>query len=358
MRWIRSASDEKNELRRAVQGEKIGRILLVRCQKIGDMLTFLPTVLCVRKLFPSAEITLLCHRDGLPVAERIPWVKLIVIDSHKRKRLDSGTSFDLMITSSQDAGWIVLKKRHKIKFAVGVLPESLRGVCLKHRWQYRYFTDTERYSYADHDVQRNLKVLNALGSLKCDTDSWTLWINPSEKERISALIADGPGPLVLISPSGSKHSQNWSPDFFAVLCDRLIRERNVRIVIVGKGDIVKEQTERILEKMKEQALSLVNRTSFGELCALIERSDLLISVDSGTAHVASYLNRPLVVIFGPGYLEQWGPWHQDKSRSAALKAACKCGTTLFRCLERKHCLDSIMPDDVFEKAVNFLDNPV
>jgi|GEM_PF-2955112 len=358
MGWIKYASDEKNDLRLAVEGEKIQRILLVRCQKIGDMLTFLPTVLCVRKLFPSAEITLLCHRDGLAVAERIPSVELIVIESYKKKKLERETSFDLMITSSQDAGWIVLKKRHKIRFAVGVLPESLKGVCLKHRWQYRYFTDTRRYSYNDHDVQRNLKVLDALGHLKCDTHGWTLWISPSERERISALIADGPGPLVVISPSGSKHSQNWAPDFFALLCDRLIRERNVRIVIVGKGNVAMEQTERILEKMEEKAVSLVNRTSFGELCALVERSDLLISVDSGTAHVASYLNRPLVAIFGPGYLEQWGPWHRDKSRSAALKADCKCGTTLFKCLEKKHCLDSIMPGDVFEKAVNFLDNPV
>ncbi len=356
MKWIKSASGEKNELRRAIQEEKIQRILLVRCQKIGDMLTFLPMVLCIRKLFPSAVITLLCHRDGVVVAERIPLVKLAVIDSHRKKKLERGAPFDLMITSSQDAGWIVLKRRHKIRFAVGVLPESLKDVCLKHRWQYRYFTDTGRYSDTDHDVYRNLKILNVLGFSGCNSIRRTLWIIGPEREAVASMVPQREGPLIVVSPSGSRPSKNWLPGNFADLCDKLVSCCRANIVFAGKGELDHRQTESIMDMMKEKAVSLVNKTTFGQLAALIERADLLISVDSGPAHIASHLDRPLIVIFGPGDFEQWRPWHLDKSKGIAIRADCKCGTTLYKCREKVHCLDSILPSDVFERARRLLGN--
>ncbi|MBI5055812.1 MAG: glycosyltransferase family 9 protein [Nitrospirae bacterium] len=351
--WKSSNSDEKGRLLEAFDKGKIKNILLFRCQKLGDMLTFLPAILCVRELFPLAQITLACRKEGLEIAERVPGIDIVLADDLlKDKRHCS--RYDLMITSSQDAGWIRLKKKLNIKFALGVLSESLRGVCLKHRWQYRNFTAVERYTDSEHDVDRNLKVLK-LFTPDCRLQKRSLWTRQSERQAVSKYFPSPSARLVVVSPSGSKSSKNWPPGSFSVLCDKLIQESGAGIVIVGKGKLAREQSDSILKMMKRQALSLVDRTSFGELCALIEKADLVVSVDSGTAHIASYLNRPLVVIFGPGDFEQWRPWQSDRALGQALKADCKCGTTLYRCREKKHCLDSITPEQVFEEARKMLD---
>jgi heptosyltransferase I len=352
MLWKISDQREKDDLLNAVRKGGIKRILILRCQKVGDMLTFLPVILGVRRCFPDAQITLVCRKEGLEVAGRIPFVNIVMLDDIKKII----PPYDLLIASSQDAGRIKFKKELNIKFAVGVLPESFKGICFKHRWQYRYFTSDYRYKMNEHEVDRNMNLLRLLGCEAIDRPERTLWIKDSERQNVLTLIADSTGPLVIISPSGSKEPKNWPADNFASLCDRLVKERGARIVIAGKGELAEKQSNAMLANMKEAALSIVNKTSLGEFAALAELADLLISVDSGTAHVASYLNRPLLVLFGPGDYEKWKPWHYEMSRGIAIKVFCECGTTNDRCLAKEHCLNSIREEDVFRAALKLLDS--
>ncbi|MEN8263325.1 MAG: glycosyltransferase family 9 protein [Nitrospirota bacterium] len=356
MIWKISEQKKKDDLLNAIKRGEVRRILMLRCQKVGDMLTFLPVILGVRRCFPEAAITLVCREEGLEVAGRIPFVDIVVLDDIKKKIPDSAAPYDLLIASSQDAGRIKFRKELNIKFAVGVLPESFKGICFKHRWQYRYFTSEYRYKLDEHEVERNMNLLRLLGCEAIDRSERTLWITDLERQNVLSMISNSAGPLVIISPSGSKESKNWPSDNFASICDRLVKERGARIVIAGKGDLAEKQSNAMLEKMKEHALSIVNKTSLGEFAALVEIADLLISVDSGTAHVASYLNRPLLVLFGPGDYEKWKPWHYDTSRGTAINVFCECGTTNDRCLAKEHCLNSIRTEDVFREALNLLDS--
>jgi ADP-heptose:LPS heptosyltransferase len=358
MLWSGLNTGREDKLIDAVNRGEIKRILLVRCQKIGDMLTFLPTVLGVRRLFPHARISLLCRRDGLDVAKRVPFLSILLAEDLDVKSLRRTEPFDLLITSSQDAAWIKIKKKLNITFAVGVLPDSLRGVCLKHLWMYRYFTCTDRYTYKDHDVERNLKLLKLLGLNRDKAHERSLWLSKSEQDSALLFVHDTSAPLVVIVPSGSRPSKNWPADKFASLCEQLTEKRGARILIVGKGDLAEKQALDICALTSASVQSIVNKTSFGELSAIINNADLLISVDSGPAHIASYLNRPLIVLFGPGDFEQWKPWHTDESNGVAIRAFCKCGTTLHKCLEAIHCLESILPEDVFKAAIRLLDRTV
>jgi ADP-heptose:LPS heptosyltransferase len=259
-----------------------------------------------------------------------------------------------MLTSAADAGKIKLKKQLNIKFALGALPESLKGVCLKHRLQYRYFDAVARYQENAHEVDRNLGMLSLFTRGELHLTERTLWILPSEREAARASLPSTHAPLVLISSSGSRPNQNWSSVLFASLCDRLIQERGATVVFVGKGGLAEKHTGEILDAMKRKAFSLVNKTTFGELSALVEMADVMISVDTGTAHLASYLNVPLVVIFGPGDLQQWGPWHQQQALGAALSVPCKCATPQPKCFEDRHCLDALEPGRVFDTAVKLI----
>jgi len=350
-----SKKKERERLIEALRKKEIRRILLVRSQKTGDMITFLPTIMAVHHLFPHSHITLLCSRNGLEIAQRIPFVETLLIDD--TKKIKGSINYDLMITSSQEAGKIKLKKRLNVTFAIGSLPETLKGVCLKHRWQYRYFTDTYIYSSYEHEVYRNLNILKLINSdIPFPYNNRTLWITESEKNTALTFLSNSSPPRIVLAPSGSHPSKNWPSDYFAYLCNQLINRLGAFILITGKGDLARQQANGIIKNLRENPniLSIVNKTSFGELAALIETTDLVISVDSGAAHIASYLNRPLVVLFGPGDYERWKPWHIDQTRAVALKAECKCGTTLYKCKQKKHCMESITPQQVLDVVVNIL----
>lgn len=348
-------SKGKDNLQNAVRGGQIKKILIVRTQKLGDMMTFLPTIEGIHRMFPSSHITLLCRRAGFEVARRIPYLENILVDDFKRDLLRGIGTYDLLFISSQDSAWVQLKKQMDIKYAIGVLPESLKGICLKHRLQYnRLFTVTERYKQNEHEVNRNLRLLDIIGQDRSILRDTNLWITAYERESVLSLCPKSKSPLVVISPSGSKTSRNWAPKHFASLCELLIQNIGVKIVLAGQGELAEKQSREILANMKKPVLSLVNQTTFGEFSALIERTELLISVDSGPIHIASYLNRPVIAIFGPGDYERWRPWHSSASLSVSLRAVCKCGPTVVMCHERNHCLNSIIPQDVFTAACKLL----
>lgn len=163
MEW-RNLTEKREKLRAAVRNGEIRNILMIRAQKIGDMITFLPVIQAIYHHFPDSKITLACRKAGLPIAERIPFVSTVDVDELHKNASKYSESFDLLIPSSGDPEWVRLKRTLRIPFAVAVLPETLTGICLKHRLQFYFlFDDVARYSEDTHEVHRNLKIQDFFG---------------------------------------------------------------------------------------------------------------------------------------------------------------------------------------------------
>lgn len=256
--------DRKREkLRIAVRRGEIKHILMVRAQKIGDMLAFLPGILSIRHHFPDSKITIACRRSGLPIAERIPFASTVDIDDLYRHGLKDLEPVDLLIPSSGDPEWIRLKSRLDIPFAIPSLPDTLAGICLKHRLQFRFlFDDIVRYSTDTHEVERNLKLQEPFGSAP-DLER-TLWTTEEEIRRARRLISCGDSPKILFSPVGSRPLKNWAPENFAKLADLLSRRQNATLFFGGKGEVAERQINAIVSHMSTTPISLINKASIGE----------------------------------------------------------------------------------------------
>lgn len=346
-------NEKQKRLFAAIRAGNIRHIFMVRDQKIGDMITFLPTVEYVHSKFPDSKLTLACRPAGLPIAKRIPFVSTVDVDQIYRNGIKNSIPIDLLLPSSGDSSWIRLKKKLKIPFAVGILPDLLKGVCVKHRLQYMFLFDAVvRYNENSNVVDQNLRIIDLFGPTFQINRS--LWTTKQERKFSFSVLSAGNSPRIIVSHVGSRPSRNWNPNHFAILCNMLISKTNASIYIIGKGDFAQKQAERICELMKEQPVSLVNKTDIGEMIALIESADLLISVDSSPAHVASYLNIPCITLFGPETFNQWGPWPQDMSLSRYFLSPCKCKPKDYNCQQKEHCMDSIKPLDVFAAAMDLL----
>jgi len=224
---------------------------------------------------------------------------------------------------------------------------------IKHRLQYMFLFDAvDRYNEDSHNVAQNLRITDLFGPTSQLNRS--LWMTKQERKFAFSILSPGNSPLIIVSPAGSRPSRNWNPDHFAILCNMLMSKTNASIYIIGQGDFAQKQAERICELMKEQPVFLVNKTDIGEMIALIESSDLLISVDSGPAHVAYYLDSPCITLFGPDTYNHWGPWPQDTSLSRYFLSSCKCKQKDYNCQQKEHCMDSIKPLDVFAAATDLL----
>jgi ADP-heptose:LPS heptosyltransferase len=118
--------------------------------------------------------------------------------------------------------------------------------------------------------------------------------------------------LVLFHPLGGgshREARNWPPERWAELGARLHRE-GFQIAITG-SEADRPHVEALRARMQPGAgevLSLAGRLTLAEFAAVIARARCVVSVDTGTVHLASALAAPVVGLYGPAPSSRWGPW--------------------------------------------------
>ncbi len=137
----------------------------------------------------------------------------------------------------------------------------------------------------------------------------------SEAEGRAALelvsIGKG-GPIVGLHPGSGDNfpGRRWSAERFAELSDHLIASYGCRVYFTG-SDGESPLVERILAHMKNTGLNLCGKTSLGVLSAVLDRSALFISNDTGPLHLAAAMRCKVVAIYGPNTPLLYGPYTDE-----------------------------------------------
>jgi ADP-heptose:LPS heptosyltransferase len=142
------------------------------------------------------------------------------------------------------------------------------------------------------------------------------------------------------------------PERFAAVADAVIEQFGAEVVITGT-DGEAEVVESVVASMRQPAVSLAGRTTLGSLAAIVERSSLFITNDTGTAHLAVAVRTPSVVLFGPGDVRRWGPLDRERHRVIQVPTACSpCEHAI--CPIDHRCLRAIEPDRVLPEVSRLL----
>ena len=111
-------------------------------------------------------------------------------------------------------------------------------------------------------------------------------------------------PVVVFAPCSRHEAKNWPWKRFVELGTQL----NGQIILVGAPDDA-ETCEKIENKLPEgAAVNLCGKTSLLELGGVLQRADLVVTVDSGPMHMASATGTPCLAIFGPTDPTRVGPF--------------------------------------------------
>lgn len=148
-----------------------------------------------------------------------------------------------------------------------------------------------------HSTQLYLDVLRPLGALE--------GFDP--RPRLGLPRVPHPGLRIGLAPGASHATKEWPLDHFRALAQGLLTARpQAELSLIGGP------SERAkLEVLRASGVTFTDGDSTTlDVLALTERLaglDLLISVDTGPAHLAAALGVPTVVIFGPTSPVRWGP---------------------------------------------------
>jgi len=150
--------------------------------------------------------------------------------------------------------------------------------------------------------------------------------------------------LMVVNAGGNWDLKRWPKENFIELIKTLAQNLKYRIVLSGAQKDV-TLTQEIAQTSGVNPVVLAGKTDLKQLLALMARSKLVISADSGPLHMASGVGTPVIALFGPTRPEITGP--RGPGQAVILQKDVGCNKT--------SCYNLTCSDNVCMKAVTVED---
>lgn len=347
-------------------------ILIVKLSAIGDVIHTLPALNAIRKHYPEAHITWLVEEDAselvqghvaldrVLVSKRKRWLKTIfgpgftdtIGEVHVFMKELRDTRYDLIIDFQallKSSALIALSRSNR-KTGFGKGMEHMER---------SYLFLNERIPAVDmdnHAVKRSMMLLEAIG-IPSNSISYNLPIKARDRNTLGRILRQhgigDSGLLAAINPVAKWETKLWSNSKFAELADRLIAQYRADVVFTGSRDDF-GTIEDIISMMKEDAWNLAGETTLLTLAALYEKTDFLISTDTGPMHIAVAMGTPVAALFGPTAPWRTGPFGPEHQ---VIRVGMECSPCFSRKCDEIRCMKEISVEQVLDGVQKLRRNP-
>ena len=259
-------------------------ILMLRALGVGDLAAAVPALRGLRGHFPGRPLALAAPTWLTPLIELIGGVDRVVpTDGLAPKR------------------WEIAPPDIAVNLH-GSGPEShrlLRAAEPGALWAFASVDaghlDGPLWAEEEHEVHRWCRLVEHYG-VRTDASDLSLAVPSVEVDRA----------VTIVHPGAKSPSRRWPPARFAAVARDLTR-RGHRVVVTG-SPAERDVAERVAGAAGLPASAmLAGATGLAELAALVAHARLLVSGDTGIAHLATAYRTPSVVLFGPMPPRRWGP---------------------------------------------------
>jgi lipopolysaccharide heptosyltransferase II len=339
------------------------RILIVRTDRIGDVLLSTPVIKALRDAYPCSYIAMMIGPYAKEIIEGNPYLdEAIIYDKDIRhKSWLSSIKFSLALRKKSFDLCIVLhptNRAHIITLFAGI-PKRI-GYDRK-----LGFLLTDRIKYTKqlgqkHELEYNLDLVRYLGIQPQDKNLFMPIKPESEAWAQKLLKQEGIGEsdrLLAVHPGASCISRIWPAERYAEVIQKLAEKYGFKTLILsGTQTLDLKAVDAVLKYLRIPVINLAGKTSLSQAASLLKRCSLLISTDTGPMHIATAVGTPQVVIFGrnqPGLSPlRWGPTSK-KHRVLHKELGCiEC--LAHNCIKDFACLKAISVEEVLSVTESIL----
>jgi heptosyltransferase-2 len=338
--------------------KEIERVVVRGTNWVGDSVMTVPALRALRRVLPNAKITLVLRPnakglfvdsdfvDDILVYDRRNFLSVFSQVREWRKR-----KFDLAVLFQNAFEAALIPYLAGVPLRLGYATESRQSL-LSHPITVPEWRSTR------HEVFYYLYLITALEqslyqtSSICEADpDASLEISAERKAEASNLLQSHGvkaerSTVVLCPGSINSRAKRWPAESFAALADRLLGEGRQVVLVGSKKEL--DVTNKVIGAMKQKPLVLTGKTTVDELTAILAVSDLLVTNDTGPAHIAAALGRPTLVIFGPTNPLTTRPF---SGQAEILRHPPDCAPCMLRdCPIDHRCMTAITVDEVIEHS--------
>jgi len=337
------------------------KILVVRTDRIGDVLLSTPVIKALRKKFPQSHIAVMVRPYARDIILGNPYLdEVIIYDKYgSQRRLRQSIKFALRLRRKRFDLALVLhptNRAHLVTYLAGIK----RRVGFNRKLGF-LLTDKIEHKKQEGRKHECEYTLDLLRLLKIEPQAKGLFMPIREESEIyikEFLVNQGVqrrDKLIAVHPGASCPSKVWPAERFAEVAEKLAAEFKVKVVVVaGPDDLAIGKS--LAGLLHCACIDASGKTTISQLGSLLRRCALFISNDSGPVHIASALGVPVVAIFGraqPGLSpHRWGPTGKD---DVILHKDVGCRDCLaHNCRKEFACLKAILTEDVLSAARKLL----
>ncbi len=328
------------------KGEKSPKkILIIRLQAIGDVVIMLPYIESLREKLPKGTIIDLLTRKE---AENIP-TNLQLFDTVYS--LGGGRN-----TKKQLLWFLFMYPRLLLKnydILLDLQNHNLSKV-IRFLLRIKSWSVFDRTS-TNYAGDRYKNTINALNIVDVQFKKITSFKKTNEAEFLLKYGLTKGEEYVVINPAGAFDNRNWQLDNYVAFCKLWLEKVNskTKFIVLGISKITEKATY-FQEKLGDNIINLVDKTSAIDAMRILKHVKLVVSEDSGLLHMSYAVGTPSIGILGSTRNDWTNPNlpHTYFFNSSDLP----CGNCMLeKCkFDEIICLPRIKPEDVLNAAIDLL----
>ena len=286
-------------------------LCIIRLSAIGDVCHTLAVVQAIQRKYPDAEITWIIGKTEAMLMQDLPNIRLIPFDkksgwkgiftiwkqlSHKR--------FDFLLNMQTAFRASILSLGIKADKKMGFNKDRAREM------QWLFTNQKVEQTTSPHVLDGQMMFAKAIGVTDL-TPKWQLPISMETVEKAKQWL-DPMRKNVVISPCSSKAEKDWLIERYADIANWLIAQ-NINVILVGSPAKRELEMTACIQQLALDVQNLVGKTSLKELAALLKLADLVISPDTGSAHIASIQGTPVIGLYAIHNPRRTAPYNDQQN---------------------------------------------
>jgi heptosyltransferase I len=300
------------------------RVCLLRLSAIGDTCHVVPLLRTLQAAWPRARFTWVIGKVEAKLMSLIPDVELITVDKgaglsayrRLREEMQRRGAFDVLLH---------LQLSLRASAAAALIPAHVKLGFDKPRarelqWLFTNRRIAERTR--EHVLDSFMGFVDALGVPR-QPARWQIPLPPPALDYARHLIPDQQ-PTMLISACSSHALRNWLPERYAAVAEQAVARHGMRVILCGGPSAVERQMAAAIVRHSRVALiDQVGKDTLPQLLALMSRASVLLTPDSGPAHMATMVGLPVIGLYAATNLERSGPYFSQRWCVSAYDAAAR-----------------------------------
>ncbi len=295
---------------------ELKNILIVRTDRIGDVVLTLPLANIIKKHLPNCKISFLVREYTAPLLRNNPSIDEIIILDESNQQIQVKNNIRNLRAKNFDTAFVV---NASFKLALILFRANITNrISTGYRWYSFLFNKkifVHRKTGNKHELEYNVDMLKQIGINEfidfnnvCFNIQIDKYSTQKVDEFLSANTISDNKIRIIIHPGSGGSAFDLPKNKLKYLTEQLAQELDADIIITGN-----EKEKHLCDYVsgKANVFNCAGKFNLKEMISLINSADILIANSTGPIHIAAALNKYVFGFYPTIHSmskKRWGPY--------------------------------------------------